>query len=77
MVKLRVRQLLKERGHDMAWLARETGRSYQAIHAATKDQIKSVRFETLELLCRAFECDPGDLLEREIDPSTKSARKKS
>lgn len=29
---------------------------------------KAIRFSTLEALCRALECQPGDLLAHEPDP---------
>ncbi len=35
-------------------------------------KVRGVRFSTLEAICRALDCQPGDLLEYE--PETKSAR---
>ena len=76
MVRLRVKELLEERGKDMAWLARETGRSYQSIHAVTKEETTAVKFETLELLCNAFRCEPGELVHRETEIPAKPKRKR-
>jgi putative transcriptional regulator len=35
---------------------------------------KAVRFSTLDALCRALDCQPGDLLRWEPDPTDPSAR---
>lgn len=36
-------------------------------------KVKGVRFETLEKLCLALDCKPGDLLDIEAGPSQSSA----
>ena len=33
---------------------------------------KAIRFSTLEALCNVLECQPGDLLEYEIEPLEKN-----
>jgi DNA-binding Xre family transcriptional regulator len=47
----------------MAWLTRETRMSYQPIHALTRNRTKSVGLMTIESLCAAPACEPGDLIE--------------
>ena len=44
-------------------LARLAGVSYSAMHPLYHDRTKRLDLETLDGLCRALECQPGDLFE--------------
>lgn len=46
-------------------LAAQIGLSEQNLSVLKSGRAKGVRFETLEKLCAALECQPGDLLEFE------------
>ena len=61
-VRLRVSQLLKERGMTVADLAKKTGMSYNTVLALTRDA--SDRFDrgTIAKLCKALGVQPGDLI---------------
>lgn len=50
----------KVKGRD---LASAIGISEQNLSLLKSGKVKGVRFETLEKICRALECQPGDLLE--------------
>jgi putative transcriptional regulator len=67
MVRLRLREILLDQDRNMSWLTKETRLSYQTIFALTKNQTKRVAFETLDVLCRALNCEPGQLFAREED----------
>lgn len=63
MIHLRIEEELKSKGKSLYWLINQTGRSYQSLRNLTKNDLSSIHFDTLELLCRVFNCTPGDLLE--------------
>lgn len=48
------------RGRD---LAARIGITEQNLSLLKSGKVKGVRFETLERLCAALDCQPGDLLE--------------
>ncbi len=50
----------KMRGKD---LAAQVGITEQNLSLLKSGKVKGVRFETLEAICEALECQPGDLLE--------------
>ncbi|MBS7792012.1 helix-turn-helix transcriptional regulator [Roseococcus sp. SDR] len=50
----------KIRGRD---LAQRIGITEQNLSLLKSGKVRGVRFETLEKLCEALECQPGDLLE--------------
>ncbi|MEL6691242.1 MAG: helix-turn-helix transcriptional regulator [Pseudomonadota bacterium] len=47
-------------------LAAQIGLSEQNLSVLKSGRARGVRFETLEKLCAALECQPGDLLEFEV-----------
>lgn len=61
MVKLNLKNLLKETKHTKYWLVQKTGSSYQTINKMVNNETKSIRFETLNRLCEIFDCDIQDL----------------
>ncbi len=54
----------KMRGRD---LAARIGITEQNLSLLKSGKVKGVRFETLERLCAALDCQPGDLLEYRAD----------
>ena len=61
MVKLKVLDLLKERGKSKYWLYIQLGMSYQNFSRMVNNETKSIRYENIEALCQIFECTPNDL----------------
>jgi putative transcriptional regulator len=62
-IEFKINQLLKQRGQSLYWLSRTTGVSYTTLWRFTKDRALGMNFATLEKLCVALECAPGDLIE--------------
>jgi putative transcriptional regulator len=56
----------KIRGRD---LAARIGITEQNLSLLKSGRVRGVRFETLEKLCAALQCQPGDLLEYRPDPT--------
>lgn len=63
MIHLKLEEFLKENGKSLYWLTVQTGRSYQSLKNLTKKDLYGIHFDTLEMLCIAFDCTPGELLE--------------
>lgn len=63
MIKLRVIELLNEKGKTKYWLYKQLGMSYQNFNKMINNNTKSIRYENIEILCDLFECEPNDLFE--------------
>ena len=61
MVEIRIDQELKALGRTFYWLAKETGISHTTLWRLKKGKALGINFVTLEKLCEALDCQPGDL----------------
>lgn len=50
-------------------LAERIGITEQNVSLLKSGKVRGVRFETLERICEALDCQPGDLLEWRAEPS--------
>lgn len=73
MIVIRIDELLEERGRTFYWLAKETGISHTTLWRLKKGRALGINFDTLENICRALDCQPGDILRLGSD---KPARKR-
>ncbi len=64
-IRLRLRELLEERGMTQTELQAMTGLGYSSINAMYHNKTQRVEFATLDALCAALRCEPGDLLVRD------------
>ncbi len=74
MIEVRLKDLLAARGRTRYWLAQETGIQFKTL--ARIEQAESsnrIELRVLDEICRALECQPGDLLVR-IDDKAESKR---
>jgi putative transcriptional regulator len=62
MIEIMVDQLLAEHGRTFYWLAKETGISHTTLWRLKKGKALGINFETLEKMCQALKCQPGDVL---------------
>lgn len=62
MIEIRLDVLLEERGRTFYWLAKQTGISHTTLWRLKKGKGQGINFGTLEGVCRALECQPGDVL---------------
>ena len=62
MIGVRVDELLAEHGRTFYWLAKETGISHTTLWRLKKGKALGINFETLEKICQALSCQPGDML---------------
>jgi len=61
MVQLNIEKLLKEKGKSKYWLVQELGTNYTVINKMIANDTSAMRFDTLEKLCKLFDCTPNDL----------------
>jgi putative transcriptional regulator len=77
VIELRIEQLLEKRGKTFYWLAKETGIGHTSIWRLRHGEAKTISLDYLERICRALECEPGELFELVDDRrASKSERRK-
>ena len=54
--------LLEEKGRSFYWLSKQTGISHTTLWRLKKGKALGINFVTLEKICEALECAPGDVL---------------
>ena len=62
MIRIRIDELLKQHERTFYWLAKETGVSHTTLWRLKKDKAQGITFNTLEKVCKALHCQPGDVL---------------
>jgi len=62
MIRIRIDELLKQHQRTFYWLAKETGVSHTTLWRLKKDKAQGITFNTLERVCKALKCEPGDVL---------------
>lgn len=62
MIEVRVDGLLGKQGRSFYWLAKETGISHTTLWRLKKGKALGINFVTLEKICQALNCQPGDVL---------------
>jgi putative transcriptional regulator len=76
MIQVRLRELLEARGKSRYWLAQETGVQFNTLTRIERAESSNrIELRVLDEICRALECQPGDLLIRIDDGKAKSAGK--
>ena len=62
MIEIRVDGLLESQERSFYWLAKETGISHTTLWRLKKGKALGINFDTLEKICDALGCQPGDVL---------------
>ena len=62
MIVPRLDKLLAKKKRTFYWLAKETSISHTTLWRLKKGKAVGINFETLEKICRALRCQPGDVL---------------
>ncbi len=63
-MKLRLYEILREKGKTKYWLYMRLGLSYQNFNKIMNNQTSGIKFQTLQALCDILECTPNDLFEK-------------
>lgn len=62
-MRLRIDEILKQKGKSKYWLYIQLGLSYQNFNKIYNNQTSGIKFATLQALCDILECTPNDLFE--------------
>lgn len=62
---INIDNILKSKGKTRYWLSNQTGITYHAIKKLCDNDTNSIRFDMIEKLCEALECDPSDILKKD------------
>ena len=62
MIKLQLNELLGNHSHY--WLSQKTGIAHSTIRRLASPKSRRISYATLDKLCSALNCKPGDLLVR-------------
>jgi putative transcriptional regulator len=62
MIKIELEKLLA--GRTLYWLSQETGIRWPTLRAMASGKARRLDLQALDALCKALECEPGDLLVR-------------
>ena len=62
VIEIRIDELLGKHERSFYWLAKETGISHTTLWRLKKGKALGINFETLEKICSALACQPGDVL---------------
>jgi putative transcriptional regulator len=76
VIKLRLSEMLKKRGRTPYWLSKQTGIRYASIWQMNRGEVERLHIATLDLICEALKCQPGDLLVRVSERKATKKRKK-
>ena len=61
MIKLNVQELLDKRKETRYWLMKNMETNYETVNRLCNNHSVAVQLETIEKLCKVFECTPNDL----------------
>lgn len=61
MLKMNVQNLLNENGKTRYWLVKKMQTTYKTVNKICDNTLTGLQLETIEKLCKIFECTPNDL----------------
>lgn len=61
MIYLNVKDILAKKNKTKYWLVQQLESDFQSVTNMMENRTISIRFETLEKLCRILECTPNDI----------------
>ena len=67
-IRVHLDHVLAERGLTLSELSARVGITLANLSILKTGKARAVRFSTLDALCRALDCQPGDLLRWEDGP---------
>jgi putative transcriptional regulator len=63
MIKLNLDRVMQERGLSLTELANRIDITLANLSILKTNKARAIRFSTLDALCRALQCQPGEILE--------------
>jgi len=75
VIKVQIDEVLEKLGRSFYWLSKQTGISHTTLWRLKKGKALGINFATLEKLCHALECEPGDILKLDGHKGTNKSLK--
>lgn len=72
-ILVKLDDVLHDRRMTLTELSERVGITLANLSVLKTSKARAIRFSTLEAICRALECQPGDLLEYVSDTATDEA----
>ena len=66
-IKINIDIMLAKRKMSVTELAEKVGITMANLSILKNEKAKAIRFSTLEAICKALDCQPGDILEYKSD----------
>jgi len=73
-IEVRIDVLLDDQKRSFYWLSKQTGVSHTTLWRLKKGKALGINFETLEKMCKALNCSPGDVLKLKSATPNKNRR---
>ena len=70
IIEVRIDELLKDKERSFYWLSKQTQISHTTLWRLKKRKALGINFATLEKICQALECVPGDVLKLSYEHKT-------
>ncbi|MHC5140174.1 MAG: helix-turn-helix domain-containing protein [Planctomycetota bacterium] len=70
MINIRLDYVLLDRRMKLKELSEITGIAVNNLSVLKTNKARAIRFSTLEAICKALDCNPGDLIEFVPDKDT-------
>ena len=61
-MRLRILEILEQKGKTKYWLYKQLGMSYQNFSRMINNETKSIQYENIEAMCLLLNCTPNELL---------------
>lgn len=66
-IQINIDVVMAQRKMSLTELSQRIGISMTNLSLLKTGKVKGVRFSTLDAICRELECQPGDILEYQVD----------
>jgi putative transcriptional regulator len=76
-IAVRLDDLLYDRRMTLTELAERVDMTLANLSILKTGKARAIRFSTLEAICDALECQPGDILQFESEKAERAARRRS
>ncbi len=64
IIRLRIKEILEEKGKSNYWLSQQLGMCYRNYHNIVTNKTSAIRFDTMERLCEILEIPVEELFEQ-------------
>jgi len=62
MIEIRLKEVLEQQEKTVYWLFKQTGISQNSLGKLVKGETTSIRFDVLDNICIALNCEVGDII---------------